>query len=297
MVYLSTADLDFEPADCAPMPRPRRVVLTTPDYFDVEYVINPHMAAHVGTVDRTKARTQWDALRGAYAALGFQPEIVEGAEGLPDMVFCANQTLPYRRPDDGERGVVLSRMHAPERQAEVPHFARFFAAQNYTVHRLPDALDTDFEGMGDGIWHPGRYLLWGGYGFRTGLPAYEAVSDLLDVPIIALHLDDPDFYHLDTCFSVLDAHSVLIYPGAFDDDARALIDRFFDTVIEAPEREARERFACNAHCPDGEHVLIQEGCTTTNERLREAGFAPIELDTSEFLKSGGSVFCMKLMVW
>ena len=30
--------------------------------------------------------------------------------------------------------------------------------------------------------------------------------------------------------------------------------------------------------------------------VRGMGLEPIELDTSEFLKSGGSVFCMKLMV-
>ena len=33
------------------------------------------------------------------------------------------------------------------------------------------------------------------------------------------------------------------------------------------------------------------------KRLRAAGFEPVEMDTSEFLKSGGSVFCMKLMFW
>ena len=296
MVYARPSDLDFTLDDCAPCPVPRRVVLTTPMYFDVAYVINPHMADHVGTVDHDEATRQWDALRAAYASLGITPEIVDGVDGLPDMVFCANQTLPVCQPD-GTTSVVLSRMHAPERQAEVPHFKRFFEANGYAIQELPEDLDTDFEGMGDAIWHPGHYLLWGGYGFRTGQPAYEALSEMLDAPVIALKLDDPDFYHLDTCFSVLDERSVLIYPGVFDASGRALIDHFFDTVIEAPEDEARELFACNAHCPDGEHVLIQEGCTTTNARLRDAGFTPIELDTSEFLKSGGSVFCMKLMIW
>lgn len=297
MVYTAPADLDVRLDDCAPVPAPRRVVLTTPTHFEVEYVINPHMAHNVGSVDRDAAQQQWSALREAYQALGIAPVIVDGVEGLPDMVFCANQTLPFYRPATDSTGVVLSRMHAPERQAEVPHFARFFERQGYAVHRLPEGLASDFEGMGDAIWHPGRYLLWGGYGFRTDRAAYDALSALLDVPVLALHLDDPDFYHLDTCFSVLDAHSVLIYPGVFDADGRALIDRVFDTVIEAPEDEARRLFACNAHCPDGEHVLIQAGCTGTNARLRQAGFVPIELDTSEFLKSGGSVFCMKLMIW
>jgi len=60
--------------------------------------------------------------------------------------------------------------------------------------------------------------------------------------------------------------------------------------------EAAGLLACNGHCPDGEHFLVQRGARVTNQRVQEAGFSVIELDTSEFLKSGGSVFCMKLML-
>ena len=297
MIYRTPADLDVALDDCPHLPPARDVVMTTPTYFDVSYVINPHMADHVGTVNHAVAEQQWKALRATYTALDCTVHVVEGQPEMPDMVFCANQTLPYMDPDTGKRGVILSRMHAEERRAEVPHFAQFFAANDHAVHPLPDTITTSFEGMGDAIWHPRRHVLWGGYGYRTGMDAYDAISTMLDVPVLAVHLDDPDFYHLDTCFSALDIDTVLVYPGAFDDEGRALIDHVFETVIEAPEDEARSLFACNAHCPDGQHVLIQEGCTTTNERLRDAGFVPVPLDTREFLKSGGSVFCMKLMTW
>ena len=96
---------------------------------------------------------------------------------------------------------------------------------------------------------------------------------------------------------VHDASKALIVPPAFDQAGLDLIDHVFETVVEVPEREARELLAGNAHCPDGTHVLIQEGCTGTNERLRRAGFEPVELATDEFLKAGGSVFCMKQMFW
>jgi len=297
MVYTTPTEVDFELTECLPCPSPSRVVLADPRYFNVEYVINPHMSGHIGTVDTARARQQWKALRAVYSALDVEPLVAEGQPGLPDMVFCANQTLPYFQPATEERGIVLSRMRAPERRPEVPHFEDFFHDLDYAVQSLPDGIDSDFEGMGDAIWHPGRYLLWGGFGFRTDRDTYAALADLLEVRVMALSLGDPEFYHLDTCFSVLDEESVLIYPGAFEDDAIGLIRRFFSTVIEAPEGEARHQFACNAHCPDGTHVLIQEGCTVTSQRLRDAGFRPIDLDTSEFLKSGGSVFCMKQMIW
>ena len=297
MVYTSLDALDFQFSDLPSLPRPNRVVLTTPTHFDVEYVINPHMSDNVGAVNKEVAFQQWKALRATYTALDVSPLIVNGRPGLPDMVFCANQTLPFYQPEQDRRGVVLSRMHAEQRREEVPYYGEMFAEQGYAVETLPDDLDVDFEGMGDAIWHPGHFLLWGGYGFRTEPAAYEALSELLDVPVVLLELQDADYYHLDTCFCPLDSDHVLVAPAAFDDESRAIIEQGFDTVIEAPDEEARHQFACNAHSPDGKHVLIQEGCEGTTERLRAEGFSPIELDTSEFLKSGGSVFCMKQMIW
>ena len=285
------------PVDALPaIPRPGRVLLTSPDHFEVAYVINPHMAGNVGEVDAGRARRQWDALKAAYERLGIETAVVAGQPGLPDQVFCANQTLPYQTPG-GERGAVLSRMHAAQRKAEVEHYARFFEAEGYEVRGLDPDLPGDFEGMGDAIWHPGRYLLWGGYGYRTDRRVYDRLADALGFPVIALSLADPDFYHLDTCFCPLDEETVLVYPGAFDEEGTAEIKRRFRRVVEAPEDEARALFACNAHSPDGQHVLIQAGCTETNGLLRAAGYTVVELDTSEFLKAGGSVFCMKLMYW
>ncbi len=296
-VYTSAAEIDFELTNRRAIPRPGRALFVTADFFDVQYVINPHMKGYVGQVNKSEAARQWSRLQGVYESLGFQPGFARGEKGLPDMVFCANQTLPYYLPTDGTRGVVLSRMHAPERRPEVEHVAGYFRAQGYQTKELPADPDLTFEGMGDAIWHPGRYLLWGGYGFRTSPEAYPALSELLGVDVLALRLNDPYFYHLDTCFSVLNKDTVLVYPGAFEPEGLALIGRFFSRILEAPEKEAKEGFACNAHCPDDKNVIIQKGNPVTSAFLREAGFNPIEVDTSEFIKAGGSVFCLKLMFW
>ena len=44
--------------DYPAMPRPTRVLMTTPDHFRVAYVINPHMEGNLGTVDRDRARVR-----------------------------------------------------------------------------------------------------------------------------------------------------------------------------------------------------------------------------------------------
>jgi N-dimethylarginine dimethylaminohydrolase len=41
-------------------------------------------------------------------------------------------------------------------------------------------------------------------------------------------------------------------------------------------------------------VLIEATCNRTAAMLEEKGFVVRRLETSEFLKAGGSVFCMKL---
>ena len=45
------------------------------------------------------------------------------------------------------------------------------------------------------------------------------------------------------------------------------------------------------------HMLLHPGSRVTNARLREAGYEVVEIETGEYLKSGGSVFCMKVVYW
>ncbi len=296
MIYHNASEVDFQLDGVPEMPSPSRVLLTRPDHFDVEYTINPHMEGNIGSVNKEEALEQWKSLRQLYEALGIEASVIPGEEGLPDMVFCANQTLPFIKTVSGERGIVLSRMYAPQRAPEVPFYASFFEEVGYNVHPLPDSV-SDFEGMGDALWHPGRFLLWGGHGFRSSIAAYSFLNEILGVRILVLKLKDPDFYHLDTCLSVLDEDTALIYPGAFDAEGLDLIRTVFRRVLYAPEDEARSFFAVNAHCPDGHNVIIQAGCDQTISVLRREQFNPIEVRTEEFLKAGGSVFCMKQMFW
>ncbi|MEM1271717.1 MAG: arginine deiminase-related protein [Bacteroidota bacterium] len=298
MVISSLDQLDFSLEALPELPEPNRILMASPAHFAVEYVINPHMAGHVGAVNTMAAQAQWQALKMAFESIGQQVEVVPALEGHPDLVFCANQTLPYPdRPGSNHPGAVLSRMAAPQRRGEVEHVGQTLAALGLERCPLPEGIDGSLEGMGDAIWYPGRRLLWGGYGFRTHPEVYSHVSRLLDVPVLALRLDDPDFYHLDTCFCALDERTILIYPGAFDESGLALIHALFERVLEAPEPEARHAFACNSHCPDGTHVLMPTECPVSQRAVEAAGFTVKSIETSEFLKAGGSVFCMKLAFW
>lgn len=276
-------------------PEPRRVLMCTPEYFEVVDVKNPFMEGNVGRVDKQCALAEWEALRRTYEAIGHEVLTIPGAEGLEDMVFAANQVLPGLRAD-GRPFVLLSRMRYPSRRREVPIYRAWFEHRGYDILELSEEAGY-FEGQGDAIWHPGKQMLWGGYGWRTSLRAYAEISDILCVPAITLALVHPSFYHLDTCFCVLSSEAALYFPGAFDAEGRALLARMFPRLIEVSEGEATRSLACNAHALDGNTVILQRGAVETVARLRAEGFRAVEVETDEFLKSGGSVFCMKAMIY
>lgn len=288
-LYASVHELDFRLEELPTRPPGDRVLVADPACFDVLHADNPHMVDASGElkrVDAELARSQWRELVRIYEELGLRVDVLEATDGLPDQVFCANPVLPV--PVAPPRAVP-ARMTHPGRQGEVAPAVAELERQGYAVEAPLRA-----EGTGDGLWHTGRLLLWAGVGPRSELEAWREVESRYGVHVVVLNLIDPDFYHLDTCLTMLDESACLFVPEAFDERGRTLVRTLFEKPLEANTREARSLLAGNAFCPDGRHVVLQRGCEETCATLRAAGYEPIEVDTGEFLKSGGSVFCMKL---
>jgi N-dimethylarginine dimethylaminohydrolase len=187
-------------------------------------------------------------------------------------------------------------MRSEFRRAEVSFFQDWYAKQGYAVHLL-ETRNCTFEGNGDALLQQSEGLIWGGFGPRTSRASYEEVSRCTGFPVAVLELVSEHFYHLDTCFSILNDQTVAIVPEAFTEAGRQLIAAGFSQVIPIDQREALEAFAGNCHCPNGKDVILHPGSPKLMNLLKKAGFSVHELDTSEFLKSGGSVFCLKMMVF
>jgi N-dimethylarginine dimethylaminohydrolase len=262
------------------------VLLCPPDDFDVVDVKNAFMQGQEGRVDRARAREQWDALARTFEGIGLKVEMLAPVPGCEDMVFTANPSFTGMNAR-GKRVAVLSRMRHPSRQREVAAHREWFASHGYDVIESP----VQFEGGGDAVWHPGRRVLWGGYGQRSVAEVYPFLAMVFGVEALTLELAT-DFYHLDTCFCPIDGKTVLLYPKAFTRGGLALIRRHFKEVIEADAADARERFACNA-LVHGRHVVLQRGCTSLEDRLGKLGCEVHRVETSEYMRSGGSVYCMK----
>ncbi len=272
-------------------------LMCPPDFFDVHYVINPWMRGREGTVSSHNAQTQWNALHTLLSHELLAPiTLVPPQAGLPDIVFTANAGLVHH-------GLcVPARFRCAERQGEETHYTHWFAEHGCQIAPLPPGIT--FEGAGDALLDlssrsaPGKALLWAASGLRSDLRAHEFLADTFSAEVVSLHLTDPRFYHLDTCFCPLPGGYLLWYPPALDAASRAEVETRVPAArrLAVPE-EAALAFACNAVSVEQTvvmHVLPDQSRALVAHWLEERGFALRTTPLDEFLKAGGSAKCLTL---
>jgi N-dimethylarginine dimethylaminohydrolase len=257
----------------------RHYAMTAPQYFTVEYAINPWMDLTAG-VDTQRALDQWRVLHDLYVDLGHTVELVPPRAGLPDMVYAANGGFII------DRTAVIARFAYPQRAAEADAYAEWA-----TAHGLRTVFTHHVnEGQGD-LLLVGSTLL-AGWGFRTDRRAHDEIASITGLPVVSLELVDPRFYHLDTALAVLDDTTVAYYPPAFSTDSRRRLQELFPDAIEVATADAYV-LGLNV-VSDGKHVVLPATAVGFAEQLRHAGFEPIGVDLTELLKGGGSVKCCTL---
>jgi len=264
-----------------------RILMCAPDYYDVDYVINPWMEGNINKSSRDRAVEQWNRFYRVLQGLA-QVDLINPQQGVPDMVFTANAGIIL-----GNQAIV-SRFYHPERQGEEPYFKQWFADNCFTVHELPS--DLPFEGAGDALLDRQGLWLWAGYGFRSELDSHPYLAKWLDIEVLSLRLVDDRFYHLDTCFCPLSGGYLLYYPGAFDAYSNRLIE---SRVPEAKRITISEidaaNFACNAVNIE-QNVVVNKVSDRLRQQLEQTDFKVIETPLTEFLKAGGAAKCLTLRI-
>jgi N-dimethylarginine dimethylaminohydrolase len=261
----------------------RRLLLCPPDYYGIEYEINPWMR-QTHNAEPDLARAQWKSLHDTLRSLGCQIDLLAPQPGLPDLVFTANAGLVV-----GQR-FILSNFRHKERRGEEIHFERWFAEHGFEVVKLPPKLM--FEGEGDALF--GGDVLFCGYKFRSDIRSHHRLAEWLACLAVSVELVDERFYHLDTCFCPLPDRSAIWFPGAFDDYGQRVIRDHCAGLIEVAPEEALQ-FACNAVVL-GNDVVLPKGCPKLGSALAEKGFRPHALPMGEFIKAGGACKCLTLLV-
>ncbi len=256
-----------------------------PDYFSVEYVINPWMSGLTEPPDKNKAYMQWESLKETIAKFA-DIEVIAPQPNLPDMVFTANAGVV------SENKAIASHFVPHERRPEESYFKSWFKNNGYQLLDLDEKIG--FEGGGDCLFDRGGPWLWTGYGFRTEIESHKEIAKFFEVEVVPIRLVDERFYHIDTCFCPLTGGLVMYHPPAFDYDSRIAIE----TRIPANKRiivdtQDAGNFACNAVNID-DKIIVNKASDNLKSKLNQLGFEVIEIDLSEFIKAGGSAKCLTL---
>ncbi len=270
-----------------------------PTYYTIAYEINPWMSVKRQT-HRSRALRQWSQLYDTLTQkLQARVHLLPSRAGVPDLVFTANAGLVTERlpaaPTKAlglaaQAGTIIrSNFRFPERQREEPLVEAYFTQRGYRVVRLPRRYT--FEGEGDALWMNDTLVF--GFRFRSDAPTHEALARLLRARVLPVELADRRFYHLDTCFCPLDAHSALWFPKAFDRYGRKVLKGLVADPIAVSESDAT-RFVCNTIVL-GSNIVMPSGASAHLRRaLTRRGFRLYPMELSEFLKAGGSAKCLVL---
>jgi N-dimethylarginine dimethylaminohydrolase len=245
-----------------------------------------------GVVDYEKARKQHAALVKALGAVNVAPK------WLPDEVFVANAALPL--PMLPVPVFLLSNFKYAQRKPEAYNLAPFLEQLGEVVEW---PFNTVLEGQGEVKWFIGGKVAVVGYGFRstkqsvadleTVLTKIYASANLPAPMVLGVKLLDARFYHLDIAASAISNDECLIQEGAIDS---ADIQKMEALGIRCTVRSFGDAFALNSVSRYGNyytHILTPKA----RGILKSLGLNVVELDVSEFEKSGGGVRCMVLALY
>lgn len=257
-----------------------KVLMCRPDYFGIEYEINPWMNKKKQP-DKKLALEQWLKLTSALSLAGAELNFIAPQEGLPDMVFTANAGLIYRKQ------IILSNFRPEQRRGEVKFFREWFLAHGYIVSSLPSQLY--FEGHGDALFMGDKLIC--GHGFRSDIAGIKIAAASIEKNPTILRLTNEDYYHLDTCFCPIRENLILYYPEAFDEESVKKIERLGETIAVS-SYDARH-FVCNAVPIDNKFITAPMS-KILKKRLEKHSVELVEVNLLEFLKSGGGARCLTL---
>jgi len=251
-----------------------------PEFFDIEYEINPWMHESE-QVDGKKALKQWEDLRKVYEKLGCEVLVLPAQKGWPDLVFTANAGLLISKYK-----IILSNFRYPDRQGEAKFNGDWFKEHGFEVVQP----QIPFEGQGEAfVWNK---KILAGFGFRSVEDTASHLKKISGMEVVQLELIDPRFYHLDMALAPISPDLIVYNPKAFSKKSAAKIKSLGCELIEVNTYDAN-LFGSNL-VPIGKNIVMIDGTQKLGQDLKDRGFKITELNMSEFRKSGGAIRCLTL---
>lgn len=222
---------------------------------------------------------------------------------LPDIVFVANGGLSLPRIQHPL--ILLPSMKFLQRQAELPFLKEMYGALGLPTVEWPKGSTAVFEGQAELKWFFGGNLAVCGPGFRSSRASFKILDDIFEY-VYGIHgLDPPrllitplisdDYYHLDVAMLEVDDSTCIVHRKSM---SPASVAKMRASGLTVHVIDTKDTFCLNAVISNGTlitHRLTEEGLAAKLKNLSGCQRL-VEVDTSEFEKSGGSVRCMTLTV-
>jgi N-dimethylarginine dimethylaminohydrolase len=262
------------------------VLLHSPG-LELAGVAEPDQSQMLDTIDAALARSQHDALAGAFRDLGVQVHYVEPPETPPpNLMFVAD--LLFMTPE----GVLVGRPASTVRAGEERLVARRLADLGIPILRTVRGSGI-FEGA-DAAWLDAHTVLVA-TGLRTnpeGAAQVGATLHELGVTVIQVGLPHGSM-HLMGLLRFADRDLAIAWPGRVPHGAvEALRARGFSVLFLPDKGEARRGMALNFVTVAPRQILMPAGNPITQSFYEEAGITCHTVQVDELLKAAGGIGCL-----
>ncbi|WP_066391331.1 dimethylarginine dimethylaminohydrolase family protein [Neobacillus mesonae] len=237
--------------------------------------VNGLTTSDLGTPILEKTLEQHDAYIEALKTCGTEVTVLPSNDQFPDSTFVEDTAV--LTPEFA----VISNPGAETRNGEIhemePAIKSFYDKIYYI--KAPGTLDG-----GDILQIEDHFYI--GISARTNQEGAEQLQQILEsenykATIVPLQ----KFFHLKTGIAYL-GNQTIVVAGEFVDHPDF---NSYQKIVVPPEEE----YAANC-IRVNDYVIIPSGYPQTKQKLNEAGYQTIELDTSEFRKLDGGLSCLSL---
>ncbi|MBG9451219.1 N(G),N(G)-dimethylarginine dimethylaminohydrolase [Cytobacillus firmus] len=237
--------------------------------------INGLTTSDLGTPILEKALEQHDAYIEALKACGTEVTVLQSNDQFPDSTFVEDTAVLTAE------FAVISNPGAEKRNGEIheiePAIKSFFDKIYYI--KAPGTLDG-----GDILQIEDHFYI--GISTRTNQGGAEQLKQILEsegysATIVPLQ----KFFHLKTGIAYI-GNQTIVVAGEFIDHPDF---NSYQKIVVPPEEE----YAANC-IRVNDYIIMPSGYPHTKQKINEAGFQTIELDTSEFRKLDGGLSCLSL---
>lgn len=263
-------------------------LMNYPLTIDNDKINNALMKKNQGSYNYKKAFKQWEDLYRIIVAEGAVVYVLPSEHPpLQDLPFVANLGiyLPHLKPDT----IIISNFKSQPRKGEDDVGIKFFKMNNYAVHQP----STTWEGEADLKWIT-KNLYVGGYGIRTDEKSFDWMMNKFDMEIIKCKMSDEKLYHFDCQFFPITDKLALVSTSAFQSsDLKKIENRM--NVINVPKEFKYDGWTNSVRIGNKilcGHLPDPKSTETHGAILRKSGYTPIDIQLSEFAKSGGDLSCL-----